>query len=138
MIVECMGNQSGALTRYLAESFGAKVYSTPENYLSPAKLLNELHKHKEKKVMIIPITEKLYDSIVNLAAFLEKNLSREVRATSLGHIQRGGLPSFYDRFISRKLSRVAADLITKESSSKLFTLKVEKEDKVKGIVVTKE
>ena len=43
---------------------------------------------------------------------LEQQLDAEVRATSLGHIQRGGSPTAYDRIFATNLGCHAASLVT--------------------------
>ena len=42
---------------------------------------------------------------------LEQHLQAEIRATSLGHIQRGGTPTASDRIFATDVGRYAADLV---------------------------
>ena len=51
----------------------------------------------------------------NLASRLARNLQRltntEARVTSLGHVQRGGVPSAADRLLTTQLGAKAAELL---------------------------
>ena len=55
---------------------------------------------------------------------LEPYLDAEIRATSLGHIQRGGSPTAFDRIFASNLGREAADLV----AAKRFGLAVVMKD----------
>ena len=45
-----------------------------------------------------------------LAPLIEENTGIETRATTLGHIQRGGTPSAFDRVLATRLGMAALDL----------------------------
>jgi len=47
---------------------------------------------------------------------LEKRLNEDVRVTILGHVQRGGSPSAYDRILGTHLGYAAVDLLTSEKT----------------------
>jgi ATP-dependent phosphofructokinase / diphosphate-dependent phosphofructokinase len=44
-----------------------------------------------------------------LAVEIEKRIKKEVRTTVLGHVQRGGVPTAYDRVLATRFGVVAAD-----------------------------
>ena len=46
-----------------------------------------------------------------LAPLIEERLGIESRATVLGHIQRGGEPTGYDRVLATRLGTAAVDLV---------------------------
>ena len=44
-----------------------------------------------------------------LAVEVEKRINKEVRVTVLGHVQRGGIPTAYDRVLATRFGVNAAD-----------------------------
>jgi 6-phosphofructokinase 1 len=56
------------------------------------------------------MTEHL-DNPYELAKFVQKEIGIETRATILGHVQRGGAPSAFDRHLAISMGRMAAELI---------------------------
>ena len=63
------------------------------------------------------VAEGAYEGGINaLAQGLEQNSDYEVRTTILGHIQRGGAPSAYDRVLASKLGYFAVQAL-KEGKS---------------------
>ncbi len=47
----------------------------------------------------------------------------ETRATTLGHIQRGGTPTAYDRVLSTRLGLAAIDSVVEERWGRMVALK---------------
>jgi ATP-dependent phosphofructokinase / diphosphate-dependent phosphofructokinase len=80
------------------------------------KLKNAKDKDEKKQV------KKLMDEIIGmrsshtlkLAQKLEELTGIEARITILGHLQRGGIPSSYDRLLATKLGTAAANFIAEE------------------------
>jgi len=58
-----------------------------------------------------------------LAKEIEKRLGIESRFTVLGHVQRGGSPTAYDRVLATRYGVVAVDLIKKEHFGKMVALR---------------
>ena len=58
-----------------------------------------------------------------LAPVIEKNLGIESRATVLGHIQRGGEPTGYDRVLSTRLGTAAIDLVHNNGFGRMVSLR---------------
>jgi 6-phosphofructokinase 1 len=58
-----------------------------------------------------------------LARMLEGRVDHEVRVTVLGHLQRGGSPSPYDRVLGTRMGIHAAELAHKASFGRLVVLK---------------
>ncbi len=56
--------------------------------------------------------DQIGKNIFELAQYIESNLNDyEVRVTVLGHIQRGGSPSCYDRVLASRLGVGAVDVL---------------------------
>lgn len=58
-----------------------------------------------------------------LASEIEKRTGFETRSTVLGHIQRGGSPTAYDRVLATRFGVFAAELINKKDFGKMAALK---------------
>ena len=63
-----------------------------------------------KKHAIVAITENV-TSTQGLARKIEEKTSLEARATILGHIQRGGAPTAFDRILASQMGAYAVDLL---------------------------
>ena len=122
-VVEVMGRHCGYLALMGALASGADWVLIPEN---PPNLDN----WEEKMCSILAEGRKMgrRDSIVVVAEgaqdrhgnpitcamvkqTLETHLGEEVRVTVLGHVQRGGSPSAYDRVLSTLVGAAAAQLV---------------------------
>ncbi|WP_119154489.1 6-phosphofructokinase [Caldimonas tepidiphila] len=57
-----------------------------------------------------------------LRAQLEQHLSSEVRATLLGHVQRGGAPTAFDRVLATRFGHAAARLVQRGEFGRMVTL----------------
>ena len=57
-----------------------------------------------------------------LRALLEPHLKSEVRATVLGHVQRGGPPTPYDRILATQFGHQAASLVLQGRFNRMVTL----------------
>ena len=58
-----------------------------------------------------------------LASMIEKGTGFESRCTVLGHIQRGGTPTAFDRILGTRFGEAAIDLIHKGEFGKIVVLK---------------
>jgi 6-phosphofructokinase 1 len=58
-----------------------------------------------------------------LAELIEKQTSLETRASSIGHVQRGGSPSLFDRILGMRVGAKAADLVQKGDWGKMVALR---------------
>ena len=103
-IVEIMGRHCGDLTLMSAIAGGCEYIITPETGLDKQKLINNIQDgiKKGKKHAIIALTELMMDAN-ELAKEIETATGRETRATVLGHIQRGGRPTAFDRVLASRM-----------------------------------
>ncbi|MEF2979205.1 ATP-dependent 6-phosphofructokinase [Subtercola sp. YIM 133946] len=58
-----------------------------------------------------------------LAPMIEEMTGIETRATTLGHIQRGGVPSAYDRVLATRLGMAASDSVLEERWGQMVALR---------------
>ena len=111
-IVEIMGRHCGDLTLMSAVAGGCEYIISPETGLDKELLISNLQDgiKKGKKHAIIALTELMMDANV-LAKEIEAATGRETRATVLGHIQRGGCPSAFDRVLASRMGNYAVHLL---------------------------
>lgn len=99
-LVEVMGNNSGILALNAAAASGAEEVFIPEREedLSAFVVKIERALQAQKSSIIIVSEGDQIGGARELYQFLEKkNLTDRIRISVLGHIQRGGSPSFIDR-----------------------------------------
>lgn len=111
-IVEVMGRHCGDLAVSAAVAAGCEYAITPETGFDKERLISQLKNsiYLGKKHAIVIITEHLTD-VGELAKFVEAELGRETRATTLGHIQRGGHPTGFDRILASQMGNYAVELL---------------------------
>ncbi|WP_343190141.1 6-phosphofructokinase [Buchnera aphidicola (Mollitrichosiphum nigrofasciatum)] len=126
-IVEVMGRNCGDLALSAAIAGGCEFVIIPEMKFKKKELILKIKKHIKngKKHAIIIITECIYD-VKKLAKYIEKKTAKETRATVLGHIQRGGSPSVYDRILASRMGAYAIKLLLQGYSGRCIGIKNEK------------
>ena len=126
-IIEVMGRHCGHLALHSSIASGADVVSFSEKPLKKEELIKklELEISKQKNNFIIIVSEKLYD-VKKLAKEIETKTSISTRSVTLGHIQRGGSPSVFDRILAAKLGFRAVELILENKSGLCLGIKGDK------------
>jgi len=111
-VVEIMGRHCGDLTIYGGLATGVEDLIIPEKGFNIDEVIAriELAKNKGKTHFIIALAELLTDPI-ELARTIETRTSIESRATIIGHLQRGGTPTAFDRVLASRLGAYAVDLL---------------------------
>ena len=112
-VVEVMGNHCGDLALFSAISCGAEIVITPETGFDEHAMLERLRyldENRKKKHAIVVISEKLTDTEL-LANKISRATSFSGRATVLGHIQRGGSPTAFDRVLATRMGDKAVELL---------------------------
>ncbi|MBD3399107.1 MAG: 6-phosphofructokinase [Candidatus Coatesbacteria bacterium] len=112
-VVEVMGRDCGALAVEVALAGGAEAALVPEagglgdlEELA-AKLIRNLKMARKKSAVVI-LAEGAGEAPA-LAERLARLTGLECRATVLGHLQRGGAPTSYDRNLASRLGAVAVE-----------------------------
>jgi len=114
-VVEVMGNKCGDLAIYAGISCGAEIIVTQETGYDEQEVLaklRELDTNRKKKHAIVVISEKITD-VEMLAAKISKSTGFSGRSTVLGHIQRGGSPTAFDRVLATRMGDYAVELLVK-------------------------
>ncbi len=112
-LVEVMGRGSGYLALTTAISCGAEVAVIPEYRYNMPRILELLAtRYRTKKTGSLIILAEGVCSAEDFIARMkevggENMLQQEVRKTVLGHVQRGGTPSHYDRMLATRMGELA-------------------------------
>ncbi|OGW75744.1 MAG: pyrophosphate--fructose-6-phosphate 1-phosphotransferase [Omnitrophica bacterium RBG_13_46_9] len=147
MVVEIMGRHAGWIAIYAGIAGGADFILIPEVSITLDEVCTTIKKRHEtgKDFSIIVVAEgaKLKDQDLvlqteNKDAFdhvvlggignlisreIEQRLGYETRVTVLGHVQRGGTPSAFDRVLATRLGVKAVELVLKGEFGKMVAFK---------------
>ena len=117
-IVETMGRNCGYLALISALTSGAEVCVIPEIPYDLASIEKRLKREiQEGRSYILAIVAEGTEATQKIATFFEEQIGIETRVLVLGHIQRGGNPTVYDRLISYEFITYSMDKLIKEERS---------------------
>ncbi|MBI4650103.1 6-phosphofructokinase [Candidatus Desantisbacteria bacterium] len=147
MIVEVMGRNAGWIALHSGIAGGADLILLPEMPFSIDKICKKvIERHSiGKKFSIVVVAEGAYEAgssvvvkkIVNDISMpvrlggignrvgdeIEKKTGIETRVTVLGHLQRGGTPSAFDRILATRFGSMAVKMVNEEKSGIMVALK---------------
>jgi 6-phosphofructokinase 1 len=109
-VIEVMGRSNGFIALEAGLAAGAEAVLIPEVPFSINEICDELQKadKKGKKSSIIICAEGAM-SAIEVVHMLEERTGFEARAVVLGHMQRGGSPTAFDRVLALRLSSFATN-----------------------------
>ncbi len=115
-LVEVMGRDCGYLALMAGIAGGAEVVAIPEVSCDPEMMANELRAAYErgKSRAIAVVSEGAKHKASEIAAYFREHHQRigfELRVTTLGHVQRGGVPGAFDRLLATRFGAAAVDLL---------------------------
>lgn len=114
MLVEVMGRNSGYLGLMAGIAGGAEVILIPEIKVEPDQVEEQILQcyRQGKRHALVVIAEgaaypaqRLYEHFHDH----KKDLKFDLRVTILGHVQRGGVPSHFDRLLGTRLGVAAME-----------------------------
>jgi 6-phosphofructokinase 1 len=113
--IEVMGRDAGFIALQSAIAVGAEAVLIPErdtHLQDLEKYLEEGYKaHKSSGIVIVAEGEK-HGGAYRIAEMINKDKSDyDIRVTVLGHLQRGGSPSAYDRVLASRLGVAAVEAL---------------------------
>jgi 6-phosphofructokinase 1 len=120
-LVEVMGRDAGDIALNSGIGAGAEEILIPEEDMGIDRMMESLMKSrksgKTSSIIVVAEGEKSGKNIFELAEFIGENLTDyDIRVSVLGHIQRGGAPSCYDRVLASKLGVGAVEAILRGES----------------------
>lgn len=147
IVCEVMGRYAGWIALNGGIAGGADIILIPEIPFSWQKVYDKIHKRQlmGKKFSLVCVAEgakaqgeemvvkeqdiKRTDPVQLggigevVAKNIEKNTGRETRVTVLGHLQRGGSPTPFDRILSTKFGAFAIELASQGKFGRMVALK---------------
>lgn len=113
-LVEVMGRDCGYLALAAAVAGGAEAAIIPEMELDPEALAAELrgaYQRGKPHALVVVAEGAKYNAERLIRHFAEhrQRLGFELRATILGHVQRGGTPGAFDRLLATRLGAAAVE-----------------------------
>ncbi|HTW94749.1 MAG TPA: 6-phosphofructokinase [Tepidisphaeraceae bacterium] len=153
MVVEVMGRDAGWIALYSGIAGGADVILIPERPFDVDKVAESIRQRHERgryfSIVVVAEGAKFAESgsgapvvqdmgkdefghaklggIANiLAREIEKRTGFETRAVVLGHIQRGGSPSAFDRVLATRYGLGAVDMVHRSEFGRMAALRANK------------
>ena len=145
-IIEVMGNKAGWLTLNTGIAAGADIIVIPEIPYDTKTIIQVINKKIEQgqKTVILVVAEGIISkeesrmgkkelkekrnkegnlsSSFRMEQEIKQKVNLEVRSSVIGHIQRGGNPSAYDRILSSRLGVKCAELLLKKEYGKMVVM----------------
>jgi len=123
--VEVMGRLSGFLALYCAIAGGAEGVLIPEITSDLNKLGERLvagrRRGKTSSIVIVAEGDEAGGAF-KVAESIGKQTGYEVRVSILGHLQRGGSPTAFDRVLASRLGAAAVEVLVGGGSGKMVGL----------------
>lgn len=122
--VEVMGRDSGFIALNSGIGAGAEEILIPEEDMGLNRLLESLEKSrrsgKSSSLVVVAEGDKTGANVFELANYVETNLPQyDVRVSVLGHMQRGGAPSCFDRVLASRMGVKSVELLLDSQSNKM-------------------
>ena len=123
-LVEVMGRNCGYLALAAAVAGGAEVVVIPEIETTPERVAQALRAayDKGKAHAIAVVAEGARYNAEALVAYFREHQERigfDLRSTTLGHVQRGGAPTAYDRLLGSRLGAGAVAALARSETGVL-------------------
>jgi len=112
--IEVMGRDVGHIALNVGIAGGAEEILIPEEDLGLDRLVESLDKSrrsgKTSSIVIVAEGDKIGKNIFELKDYVDENMEDyDVRVSVLGHMQRGGSPSCFDRVLASRMGVKAVE-----------------------------
>ena len=112
--VEVMGRDVGHIALNVGVGAGAEVILIPEENLGLDRLIDSLKRSKRSgkssSIVVVAEGDKIGKNVFELKDYVDQNMADyEVRVSVLGHMQRGGTPSCFDRVLASRMGVKAVE-----------------------------
>lgn len=123
-IVEVMGRHCGDIALYAGLAGGAETIIIPEVGFDIEDIAYKLKRGLErgKQHNIILVAEGIGHPY-EIAGEIEKRVNINTRVTVIGHLQRGGSPTAFDRNLGSRMGYHAVKILTAGASSRVIGMK---------------
>lgn len=124
-LVETMGRQSGYLAVQAGIVTGAEMVLIPESSIKPGEVATAIEEayRRGKTHAIVVVAEGYRPSTTELGAMIDDlDIGFTTRVSILGHIQRGGKPTAYDRLLASRFGYKAVEFLLSGKSNVMTAL----------------
>ncbi len=134
-VVEVMGRDCGYIALRVALAGGCEEVLLPEKSFDIKRICQEITQgHEKGKISWIIAVAEGKAKAADIAKKIAKMTKLETREVVLGHVQRGGSPTAFDRILAARYANYAVECLRKGRSDECVTLK---NDKLASIALTK-
>ena len=121
-LVEVMGRDAGHIALNAGIGAGAEEILIPEEDMGLERLLDSLRRSKasgkSSSIVVIAEGDKIGKNVFELKDYIEENFPEyDIRVSVLGHMQRGGSPSCFDRVLASRLGVKAVESLLEGKSN---------------------
>lgn len=125
--IEVMGRDAGHIALNTGVAAGAEEILIPEENLGLDRLIQSLKRSqktgKSSSIVVVAEGDKTGDNVFELKEYVEKHLPEyDARVSVLGHMQRGGSPTCFDRVLASRLGVKAIESIIDGKSCSMVGL----------------
>ncbi|TNJ46625.1 6-phosphofructokinase [Tamlana fucoidanivorans] len=125
--IEVMGRDVGHIALNVGIAGGAEEILIPEEDLGLDRLVDSLNKSrksgKTSSIVVVAEGDKIGKNIFELKDYVDENMEGyDVRVSVLGHMQRGGAPSCFDRVLASRMGVKAVEAILEGQSNYMVGL----------------
>jgi 6-phosphofructokinase 1 len=126
-LVEVMGRNCGYLALMSGIAGGAEAVVIPEIEIDPEEVADHIHEayQKGKRHALVVVAEGATYNAEKLMEYYKIHQDRlgfDLRATILGHVQRGGDPSAFDRILASRFGAAATEALARGETGVLVGL----------------
>jgi len=112
--VEVMGRDVGHIALNAGVGAGAEEILIPEEDMGIDRLVESLERSKKSgkssSIVVVAEGDKIGKSVFELKNYVDQNLEEyDVRVSVLGHMQRGGAPTCFDRVLASRMGVKAVE-----------------------------
>jgi 6-phosphofructokinase 1 len=129
--VEVMGRDAGHIALNAGIGAGAEEILIPEEDLGLDRLLESLKKSKasgkSSSIVVVSEGDRIGKNVFELRDYVEENMPEyDVRVSVLGHMQRGGSPSCFDRVLASRFGVKAVESLLEGKTNYMVGLIADK------------
>ena len=126
--VEVMGRDVGHIALNAGVGAGAEEILIPEQNLGLERLLESLKRSKasgkSSSIVIVAEGDKTGKNVFELKEYVEEHLPiYDVRVSVLGHMQRGGNPTCFDRVLASRMGVKAVESLLEGKSNQMVGIR---------------
>lgn len=126
--IEVMGRDAGHIALNVGVGAGAEEILIPEEDLGLDRLVESLKRSKQSgkssSIVVVAEGDKIGKNVFELKDYVDANMAEyEVRVSVLGHMQRGGSPSCFDRVLASRMGVKAVESLIVGKSNYMVGLK---------------